>query len=133
MSATGTNDHAEATSTDLAHDRTLMAVHRTLMAWTRTAVSLVGVGFSIPKLLDAVAAAEGAVRRPVPGTGIGLVLIAIGTLSLVAGTADSVFLLRRLNPGRRARDTLSPALLMSIAVIFVSGYAFIDVLLHASG
>jgi putative membrane protein len=39
------------TSDILALDRTRMAAERTLMAWVRTALSMIGFGFTIYKFL----------------------------------------------------------------------------------
>ena len=71
----------------LATERTRMAADRTLMGWTRTALSMIGFGFTIYKFLESFPAKEGA-----PGIGVlaqhsprtaGLTLISIGVFSLV--------------------------------------------------
>ena len=48
------NDPDLETSDILALDRTRMAAERTLMAWVRTALSMIGFGFTIYKFLQVV-------------------------------------------------------------------------------
>ena len=43
---------ASTSSDELSLQRTIMASTRTFMAWTRTALSLISFGFSIPKILE---------------------------------------------------------------------------------
>ena len=75
--------------TDLAVDRTLMGASRTLMAWVRTGLSMIGFGFTIYKVLQAMAK-EGVLLTPrVQGPrNIALLLIALGTLSALMGAVD---------------------------------------------
>jgi putative membrane protein len=82
--------------TDLAVDRThfavernLMAAERTLMAWIRTGLSMIGFGFTIYKVLQALLD-EGArlVPRLQGPRNIGLFLIALGTLSAFMGSLE---------------------------------------------
>jgi putative membrane protein len=64
------------------HDPTLdnlrLAYERTTLAWTRTALSLIGFGFSIDKLFEAV-------KTPFPlgPRAIGVTMIAFGLLALI--------------------------------------------------
>src|SRR5688572_11007482 len=87
------------TTTDLALERTRFASERTLMAWIRTAVSLIGFGFGIPKFFSqlgqATDAKDATEDSPVR---LGLMLIALGTLSLAAGMVQHIVLLRRIRP-----------------------------------
>jgi putative membrane protein len=117
------------TRTQLALVRTRAAAERTLMAWTRTAVSLVAFGFSIPKLFRYLKE-ERAIQ--VSGSGpftLGVMLIALGTLSLVAGTVQHVALLRRIDGD--ARSALrSVALVTALCMVAFGVYAFANILMR---
>ena len=79
---------------ELAHNdymalvRTVLAIDRSLMAWVRTALSLIGFGFTIFTFLHSligkgtVALQEGAPRNA------GLILIGLGTISLMMGILE---------------------------------------------
>ena len=58
------------------------------MAWIRTALSMIGFGFSIYKFFQyqAEEIAAGNIRRPQAPRNLGLSLIALGTLALAAAT-----------------------------------------------
>jgi putative membrane protein len=116
-----------STRTELALERTRAAGERTLMAWTRTAVSLVSFGFSIPKLFRYLQEERmiGAVGGG-PFT-LGLMLIALGTLSLVAGMLQHVALLRRISGD--ARGALrSVSLVTAMCMVGFGVYAFTNIL-----
>src|SRR5271155_5504468 len=72
--------------TDLAIQRTRMAADRSLMAWIRTALSMIGFGFTIYKFFQYMPEelAAGNIRRPQAPRNLALTLIALGTLALVA-------------------------------------------------
>lgn len=70
--------------TDMAAERTAMSADRSLMAWIRTALSMIGFGFTIYKFLEALIS-EGAhitIKANSPRL-LGLYLIGLGTLSMV--------------------------------------------------
>ncbi len=75
--------------TDLAVDRTLWAASRTLMAWVRTGLSMIGFGFTIYKVLQAMQE-EGIQLAPrIQGPrNIGLFLIGLGTLAAIMGSLE---------------------------------------------
>jgi len=71
----------------LAIERTRMAADRTLMGWIRTAISMIGFGFTIYKFLESFSAIEGTAGIGVltqhsPRT-VGLTLVSLGVFSLV--------------------------------------------------
>jgi putative membrane protein len=70
---------------DLATERTRMAADRTLMGWIRTALSMIGFGFTIFKFLESIQSKEWtseAIRPHSPRT-VGLTLVSIGVFALV--------------------------------------------------
>ena len=81
-------DRFEVTATASTHFawlRTRLAFERTLMAWARTAVSLIGFGFTMVKFFDWVQSAAVDTRpvlMPAAPRAIGLALIGAGVLSL---------------------------------------------------
>jgi putative membrane protein len=117
-------------SPDLGYERTRLASERTLMAWVRTAVSLIGFGFSIPKVLAALEqqkALQGA-HLGVSPRHLGMLLIGLGTLGLAGGVAEHVQLMRRVGPSARPRDTLSVAFITAVIVGALGLLAFASVL-----
>jgi putative membrane protein len=70
--------------------RTQMALERTLMAATRTAVSLIGFGFTVAQFFEklVVKAPVGAHLRPETPRNLGLALIAAGVVSLMIFTVQ---------------------------------------------
>jgi putative membrane protein len=123
-----------STRTMLAYERTRIASERTLMAWTRTAVSLVGFGFSIPKFFRFLAEAHPQARPMIAPDNLGLMLIALGTLSLSAGMLQHVLLLRRLESHAHALHPLHPfrsvALSTAACMVLFGFYAFENVLVR---
>lgn len=75
-------------NTLLSLQRTFLASERTLMAWLRTALSMIGFGFTLAKFFQYVAEQRGA---PVVGRFgyvwasdvVGLAMVTVGTIALV--------------------------------------------------
>ena len=80
-------DKQAATEADprvqLAYERTFLAYERTRIAWVRTALALISFGFAIAKVLQYLREKEGETATLLSPRGIGLVMIAIGLLSLI--------------------------------------------------
>jgi len=83
-----------ATSNEMASIRTALSAERTLMAWGRTALSMIGFGFTFYKVMHALGSAHAESPRR-----FGIVLAAMGTVALLAGTIQHAHVLRSL--GRR--------------------------------
>jgi putative membrane protein len=91
-----TSNELAGERTDMATVRTLMAADRTLMAWIRTSLSMVSFGFTIYKFLlyvreslsDHILKAQGPRR-------FGIILIALGTMSMLFGLIDYYSLLKQ--------------------------------------
>jgi putative membrane protein len=118
--------------TDLAQVRTRIASERTLMAWIRTAVSLVGFGFSIPKFFQYLEQSGHVERRMGDGPiNLGLALVALGTLSLAAGVLQHVLLVRRISPPDRVRSDVGSVSMATAACMVLFGmYAFVNILMR---
>ncbi len=70
------------TQTHFSWFRTRMSVERTFMSWTRTAVSLIGFGFTIYQFLRSL---ERASERPDAPRNFGLAFIGAGLLAMAMG------------------------------------------------
>ncbi len=110
---------APKSANDMAVMRTVMAADRTLMAWVRTALSMIGFGFTIYKVLQAVQA-ENPQLMPIPHTPrkVGLFLIGLGTMAVAVGTIEYWQTLRELSRQERLH-VLRPSLV--IAAIIAAG------------
>jgi putative membrane protein len=67
----------------LAFERTFLAYERTRIAWVRTALALISFGFAIAKILQYLRDRQGETATVVSPRAVGLVMIAIGLISLI--------------------------------------------------
>jgi putative membrane protein len=117
--------------TDLAVDRTLWAASRTAMAWVRTGLSMIGFGFTIYKVLQAMLE-EGIKLTPrLQGPrNIGLFLIGLGTFSAFMGSLEYWQTARDLHKKFGAAVKKFPLIVSGL--IFVFGlWLFISIVLKA--
>ena len=83
----------------LALDRTRLAAGRTLMAWIRTALSMIGFGFTIYKFLQVVQEQSTLpVLRPQAPRNVGLMLVGIGTFAVIIACVQHWQYIRKLRP-----------------------------------
>jgi putative membrane protein len=98
---TKTANELAADRTDLAVKRTAMAASRTMMAWVRTGTSLISFGFAIHKILQAAVTNVSTTRLGVlqahTARRLGLMLIFLGTASIVMGTYEYFKTAKQLN------------------------------------
>lgn len=117
--------------TDLAVERTLMAASRTLEAWVRTGLSLIGFGFTLYKVLHAMAQ-EGILLTPRPQgpRTIGLFLIALGTLSTLMGSIEYRQTTKNILKRFGAKARVFP-LIMSGLIFVIGLWLFISITFKA--
>jgi putative membrane protein len=145
MTAAGSNPtsgkfEVRPTASDhFAWIRTRLSIERTLMAWVRTAVSLIGFGFTIVQFFDRMQDLPGAAPARFPGAPryLGLMLITCGIAALVISTRQYVAGLRYMRSGSFAliaaydkEPALSPIIAVCIALIGVGLFAFFAVILR---
>jgi putative membrane protein len=116
--------------------RTTMAFQRTQMAAVRTAVSLIGFGFTVAQFFEKLAGKDGigllAGRMNLPRD-FGLLLIGAGVVSLIVFTSQFHFAmvsmhsdeLKPIAPGAKSPQTST--YIISLAVILIGIAAFLGV------
>ncbi|HEY2048630.1 MAG TPA: DUF202 domain-containing protein [Caulobacteraceae bacterium] len=119
---------------------TQLALQRTLMAATRTAVALIGFGFTVAKFFqDVITNVPEQVRvmREQGPRNFGLALIAAGVVSLAIFTWQyhvSVNLLRKGDyaplVGEAGRPLIAPVYIVAVAVILIGMVAFSTVFMR---
>jgi len=115
---------AELSNNELAMTRTLLASERTLMGWIRTALSMIGFGFTIGKLAQA--SEDGSVAGPLglaqfSVSGLAYFLVLLGTFSLLAASvqhSQRVAALARRGLPHQSSIAFAVALLLGFLGIF---------------
>jgi len=116
--------------TDLALARTLMAADRTLMAWVRTGLSMLTFGFTLYKFLMYLrqAAAESVIQAHGPRR-LGLVLIGLGTTSMVFGLIEYYGVFKRFV--KESQYSLwSFAFIVAVLSTLLGLFLLISILIH---
>ena len=118
--------------TDLALQRTRIAEERTLQAWIRTALSMIGFGFTIYKFVHELQRnlPPGEVARPESARNLGLALIALGTIAVAAAMFQHWQFLDALGI-KPLRRPISLAFVMAFFVGLLGALAFIGVYFKA--
>ena len=107
---------------DLGAIRTILAADRTLMAWIRTSFTLLGFGFTIYAILNALQDAGKTLPHENTPQNLGLFLSILGIFSILLGTIDYWMTLRELRQTwtfRYFRPALIMALVMSAFALFL--------------
>jgi putative membrane protein len=131
-----------AAETHFAWLRTRLAVERTILAWVRTAVSLVGFGFTIVQFFDRLQQMPGVApaRFPDAPRYLGLAMISCGVISLAISMWEYWWMIRYLwshdyapiagiiTEGRHLRH--SPIIAVVVVLMLVGIFAFFAVLLR---
>jgi putative membrane protein len=126
------NEKKTSTANELARERNRAAADRTLMAWIRTALAMIGFGFGVGKLYEALEQSnpEQVVDPLNSSIVVGEALIALGIVGLLSAVIQHVHILKRINSEQyvyqqpRALPMIVAVLLLSIGV-----FAFVSILL----
>jgi putative membrane protein len=119
--------------------RTRLSVERTMMSWVRTAVSLIGFGFTIVQFFERMQDLPGIAPAHFPDAPryLGLTLILCGIASLVISVWEYQWGLRYLWGGDFAvvagttkEGKQTPLFAVAIALILIGLFAFFSVLLR---
>ena len=133
--ASGVQKTADALAvdrTDLAVERTIMAANRNLMAWIRTALSLISFGFTIYKFLQAAVKDAQVIMLKVQGPRrLGLLLIALGTVSVILGSIEYFGTVRRLNKSCNYHSKpLNFSFIVGLVIGLLGLFLFITILIN---
>jgi putative membrane protein len=119
--------------------RTRLAVESTLMSWMRTAISLLGFGFTIVQFFDRLQTLPGVspARFPDAPRYLGLALIFCGVVALVISVCQYRWSLNYLwsgdfisIAGATPEGKLTPTYATAIALIIVGALTFLSLLLR---
>ena len=119
--------------------RTRASLERTLMSWIRTAVSLIGFGFTIVQFFERLQDLPGVspARHPAAPRYLGLALIACGILALAVSIWQYHWTIRYLWSGDFApvagmtkEGIQTPIIAVAVLLILIGTFAFVAVLLH---
>lgn len=117
--------------TELAKERNRAAEERTLMAWIRTALSLIGFGFGIDRIVAAIDQSLGGAVNPIRLTRIlGLSFVALGTFAMLYAALDHREQLKRI----QRNDLIylhrhSPSLVVAYVLALLGTVAFVGILI----
>lgn len=132
-----TRFEAKATANDhFAWLRTRLSVERTMMAWVRTAIALIGFGFTIVQFFDRMQQMPGVAPAYFPDAPryLGLALIFCGVMALLISIWQYQWGLRYLRGGDFAaiagvtkEGVQTPLMAVAIALALIGTFAFVAV------
>ena len=120
--------------------RTRLSLERTLMSWVRTAVALIGFGFTIVQFFERFHSMEGVAPalRPQAPRYLGLALVAAGVIALLVSVWQYRAVVRYLlskefEPIAGVQEVVrhTPLYAISIVMIFIGLFAFGAVLIRS--
>jgi inner membrane protein YidH len=114
--------------------RTKMSCDRTLMSWVRTAVSMVGFGFTIVQFFDRFKSIEGVKEAAHTGAPrlLGMMLIGAGTIGLAISVWQYHTIVAELRSDAYRviapdRQRVAPVYALAVVTIFIGVFAFFAV------
>jgi putative membrane protein len=117
--------------------RTRLALERTMMSWVRTAIALIGFGFTIVTFFERFGQLPGVetAGRPLAPFYFGLLLIGAGVAALVVSGWQYRAVIRYLREGDfeviarvRGGPSHTPVYAITVIMIFIGVFAFLAVL-----
>jgi len=116
--------------------RTRLSLERTMMSWVRTAIALIGFGFTIVQFFDRLNRIPGAdpAARPLAAFYFGMLLVGAGVAALVISGWQYRAVLRYLKAGDfepiagvARGPTHTPVYAITIVMIFIGVFAFTSI------
>jgi putative membrane protein len=114
---------------NLGYERTRLAADRTLMAWIRTAVSMIGFGFTIYKFFQYLLETNltGRLTHYAPRN-FGIALVGLGMILIALAIIEYILFLRDLSLRTGQKFPISMALVSAILLSIVGVLVLINLL-----
>ena len=117
---------------ELARERNRAAADRTLMAWIRTALAMIGFGFGVGKLYEALQKANPDRVTDTLNSAyiVGEALIALGVIGLLAAVIQHWKILKKIEDELFVyRSPRALPMIVSIILLMIGVFAFVSILL----
>ena len=121
-----------STTNELARERNRAAADRTLMAWIRTALAMIGFGFGVSKLYEALQKANPDRVTDTLNSAyiVGEALIALGVLGLLAAVIQHTQILKKIEAEKYIyRAPRALPMIVSILLLLIGVFAFVSILI----
>ena len=121
-----------STTNELARERNRAAADRTLMAWIRTALAMIGFGFGVGKLYEALEQSyPDRVVDPLHSSKIvGEALIALGVVGLLAAIIQHWSILKQMEEEQYIyRPPRTLPMIVALLLLSIGVFAFVSILM----